>query len=209
MLIEIYADGSATIAAKPGGFGWVMVIDGVVHSEGNGHMPRATNNDAEMEAAIQGMAAVVRYLMANPVEAEVHLRSDSQIILNWANGTSAFKQSSKSLKYKQLRGLYIRLKAQTKWVRGHSGHEHNDRCDKLANLGRHKLTPQDEIPDKRITKVKKIGKRTENVICLFFRNGLKLVDLENNLVENYNPTLHGERSVTITPVELRVKDESK
>lgn len=207
MLIEIYTDGSATVATKPGGYGWVMVIDGVKHSEGNGHMPRATNNDAEMEAAIQGMAAVVRFLMSNPVQADVHLRSDSQIVLNWANGTSDFKQKGKELKYKQLRGLFLRLKAETKWVRGHSGHEHNERCDHLANLGRHELTPDQEMPAKP-PRAKKIGKRTDNVICLFFKNNLKLVDLENNLVENYNPTLHGERTVTTTSVVLRIAEDN-
>lgn len=193
MLIEIYTDGSATVAAKPGGYGWVLVIDGVKHSEGNGHMHRATNNDAEMEAAIQGMAAVVRLLTSMPnVTSEVHLRSDSQIVLNWANGTSAFKQSAKVNKYDQLRSLYLRLRAQTKWVRGHSGHEHNERCDVLANLGRHKLTPQDEIkkPTKRI---KKIEKRSEEVILVNYKNSLKLVDFSNNIIENYDKSKHGER----------------
>lgn len=194
MLIEVYTDGSATVASKPGGFGYVLVIDGVKHSEGNGHMQRATNNDAEMEAAIQGMAAVVRLLMSMPnVPNEVHLRSDSQIVLNWANGNSAFKQSAKIQKYDQLRSLYTRLKAQTKWVKGHSGHEHNERCDVLANLGRHKLTPQDEIkkPTKRI---KKIGKLThEDLILVNYKNSLKLVDFKNNIIENYDMTKHGER----------------
>lgn len=196
MLIEVYCDGSATIAARPGGFGWVLVIDGVKHSEGNGHMHKATNNDAEMMAAIEGMAQAVRYLMNNPQEnLEVHLRSDSQIVLNWANGTSAFKQETKYMQYQKLRSLFLRLKAVSKWVRGHSGHEHNERCDHLATLGRLKLGIDAELPRKN-KKIRKIDKRTENVICLFYKNSLKLIDMENNLVENYNPKIHGERTVT-------------
>lgn len=213
MLIEIYTDGSATIATKPGGYGWVMVIDGKIHSEGNGHMTSATNNDAEMEAAIQGMAAVVRHLMANPeIKAEIHLRSDSQIVLNWADGTSSFKQKAKELKYHQLRSLYKRLGAKTRWVEGHSGHKHNDRCDELANLGRHNLTADQELPKKAkarkatVARINKIGKRTDSVICLLYRNNLKLVDLANNIVENYNPTLHGERIPTTANVPLDLGD---
>lgn len=209
MLIEIYCDGSATVYNKPGGYGWVLVIDGVKHSEGNGHMLNATNNDAELEAAVQGMAEVVRFLMANPQDdLKVHLRSDSQIVLNWANGSSKFTQKAKEMKYKQLRSLFLRLKAETHWIRGHSGHEHNERCDQLANLGRHKLTPQDEMPSKAFKKkVKKIGKRTEDVICLYFKNVLKLVDFSNNIVENYNPTLHGQREVTTVSIGLDLGGE--
>lgn len=210
MLIEAYADGSATIASKPGGYGWCLVVDGVKHSEGNGHMLKATNNDAELQGAIQVMAQAVRFLMTMPGHtAEVHLRCDSQIVLNWANGTSQFKQKAKEEQYQQLRSLFIRLKAQTKWVRGHSGHEHNERCDELATLGRLKLTPQDEIPSKKSRKINKIGKRTENTICVIFRNVLKIIDIENNLIENYNPTIHGERKPTMASVPLNMGDDIK
>lgn len=193
MLIEIYCDGSATIAARPGGFGWVLVIDGAKHSEGNGHMHRATNNDAEMMAAIEGMAQVVRFLMANPQEnVEVHLRSDSQIVLNWANGSSSFKQETKYMQYQKLRSLFVRLKAQSKWVRGHSGHEHNERCDHLATLGRLNLAQDAEIPKKK-KKIKKIDKRSEEVILVNYKNSLKLIDFCNNIIESYDKSKHGER----------------
>lgn len=138
MKIEVYTDGSATIATKPGGYGWVMVFDGVKVSEGSGRMENATNNDAELEAAIMGLAAVLGHInnSIEKLDTEVWLVSDSQIILRWADGTQRFKQQKKIQKFKALQFLMKRLNAKTRWVQGHSGDEHNSRCDKLANWAR-------------------------------------------------------------------------
>lgn len=152
MKIEVYTDGSATIKTRPGGYGWVMVIDGSKHSEGNGHIPLATNNDAEMEAAIHGLAAALKFVnnqqhlwaqgtsIQVPVF-DVTLVSDSQITLNWANGTYKFKQEAKYDRFAILKSLMERLNAKTRWVQGHSGDEHNERCDVLANEGRNGPKP--------------------------------------------------------------------
>jgi ribonuclease HI len=134
MQIEIYSDGSATTAEKPGGYGWVMVQDGTKISEGSGHMPNASNNDAEMEAAIQGIAAALKHVNALDEQRElsdrgfvgVTLVSDSQLILGWTSGRYRFKQLDKMDKYKQLQFLVKRLNVQTRWVRGHSGDVHRD-----------------------------------------------------------------------------------
>ena len=63
MKIEVYSDGSATTADKAGGWGSVIVIDGALHKELSGHLESATNNDAELEAAIQGLAATYDLLL--------------------------------------------------------------------------------------------------------------------------------------------------
>jgi ribonuclease HI len=160
MKIEVYTDGSATIATKPGGWAWVLVIDGVKHSEGSGRMENATNNDAELESAIMGLAAVLKEIGTDPPRIsysdqtlpEITLVSDSQIILRWANGTQRFKQQKKVQKYKQLQFLMHRLNAQTRWVRGHSGDEHNNRCDRLANWARKGI----EEPKPQVKKKKNI-----------------------------------------------------
>ncbi len=65
--IEVYSDGSATIATKPGGYGWVVVVDGEFHSEGSGHSDAATNNDMELEAAIQGLTAALNVIASDPI----------------------------------------------------------------------------------------------------------------------------------------------
>jgi ribonuclease HI len=137
--IEVYADGSATIATRPGGYGWVIVQDGVKVQEGSGRIENATNNDAELEAAIMGLGYVLKMVSASDYhsrEFEVELVSDSQIILGWANGTNKFKQKKKMQKFEALSFLVKRLQAKTRWVKGHDGDEHNERCDKLAGWAR-------------------------------------------------------------------------
>lgn len=204
--IEVFSDGSATIAAKPGGYGWVLVLDGTKHSEGNGHLEKSTNNDAEMEAAIYGLIAAQKYVLVNPGDYEVILCSDSQITLGWANGTYKFKQEAKYKRFEILKELMVRLKAKTRWVRGHSGDLHNERCDKLATLGRHRLGPNDKLPPKKsIRKIKnetrkklrdehKIGNKKDNVFNIWFNGTLKIVDLDKNICENHDIKVHGIRN---------------
>ena len=136
MKIEVYSDGSGTTKNTPAGWGYVIVVDGVKQYEGSGHMEFGTNNDAEMRASIEGLNSV--HNVFGPLEKEdsVTLVSDSQIILNWADGTNKFLQQDKMDKYLQLRNLMADLKADTRWVKGHSGEPYQERCDKLANAAR-------------------------------------------------------------------------
>lgn len=146
MIKEIlcYSDGSATMAKLPGGYGWVIVVDGVKYSEGSGHMPSASNNDAETQAAIESLKAAHDVMLKHNVFTtithvpSVTLCSDSQIVLGWADGSYKFKQiePEKIERYKQLSSLMAILNAKTRWVKGHSGDEHNERCDVLAGEAR-------------------------------------------------------------------------
>jgi ribonuclease HI len=218
MKIEVYTDGSATVATKPGGYGWVMVVDGAKHSEGNGHMEKASNNDAEMEAAIQGLVAVYKFILEKQCKHpgcedgviyedvdgpkhsasacpglhgwQVFLVSDSQLILGWADGGYKFKQLDKMDKYHQLKGLVARMKVKTRWVRGHSGDEHNERCDKLANEGRTGVVK----PEKPINSENSlIGNKKKGTVCIWYKGGLKVIDLDTNIVEDYKRDIHGSR----------------
>lgn len=197
MNIEVYSDGSATTKDKPGGYGWVMVIDGSKRLEGSGHMAGASNNDAEMEAAIQGLAAALKYCTEDnyrdPVVKSVTLCSDSQLVLGWASGTYRFKQQDKIQKYQQLQFLVKRLNVKTRWVEGHSGHEHNERCDKLANEARKGIARQKEKIEAISNGKTLIGTKKTGTLCVWYKNCLKVIDLETNTVENYDRAVHGPR----------------
>ena len=200
-VIEIYSDGSATSNDKPGGYGWVMVVDGVKHSEGSGHVENVSNNDMELESAIRGLMAVLKFVNEYDrihdqyVNAhEVTLVSDSQIILGWASGAYRFKQLKKIDKYKQLQFLVKRLGVKTRWVKGHSGDEHNERCDKLANHARKGTKEVDKAGNVPETM---IGSKKNGVVALWYGSTLKIVDLEKNIVENYNRDAHGKRGTLI------------
>lgn len=208
MHIEVFTDGSATTADKPGGWGYVLVVDGVKHSEGNGHMPNATNNDAEMQAVIEGLKAALAFSdqivdtisnlkLSDTTKIAVTVKSDSQLILGWTSGVFAFKQQDKLEKYKELRALVGYTGAKTEWVRGHNGNEHNERCDKLANLGR--LQKQEEL-DRKDAKDRGdtlIGTKKTGILCVWYKGVLKIIDLDKNVVENHNRDSHGARGAVL------------
>lgn len=210
MHFEVYTDGSATTKEKPGGYGYVIVKDGVKYSEGSGHIEKGTNNDAELQAAIEGLKFVQEtfytpaFILNLPSGTYIHvtLVSDSQIVLGWASGTYAFRQETKIDKYKQLQMLMHTTKAQTRWVEGHTGDEHNERCDKLANAARKcEPLPAEKLPTgnneiSAIVKQTTIGTKTDGIICFWFKDVLKVIDLNDNIVEDYHPE-HGKRSSSL------------
>lgn len=196
--VEVYADGSATVATKPGGYGYVILIDGQKVTEGSGYMEKASNNDAELEAAIQGLACVLRMRIEGKIPIgnhEVFLVSDSQIILGWANGTLRFKQRDKRHKFEQLQHVVKKLNVKTRWVKGHSGDEHNSRCDKLANMARKQLEKDDAKQEQKIEAKKHtvIGKRLGDTFCIWYKGKLKVIDFLTATVEDYSKDLHGKR----------------
>lgn len=158
MKIEVYSDGSATIKTRPGGFGYVVVIDDKVEESGSGALPLATNNDAELEGAIAGLAAAKRIIYNNPrhfnSESTVTLVSDSEIVLGWVTGEYRFKQQDKMERYIELTKLVNQLRATTRWVEGHSGDKYNEECDRLANEARKSLLPPEEQKPKKEKKQK-------------------------------------------------------
>ena len=95
MLIEVYSDGSGTTDEKPGGYGFVICVNRVKVAEGSGHLPKATNNVAELTAAISGLEYVTTHDLpgvdavssAECSAAEgIVLISDSQLVLKFASG---------------------------------------------------------------------------------------------------------------------------
>ncbi len=135
MKINVYSDGSGTVATKSAGYGYVVVVDGVKRYEGSGHLEFGTNNDAELQGAIEGLDSI-HYNFELEDLTDVWLVSDSEIVLGWADGTRAFRQEDKMSKYQQLRNLMAEFKVKTCWVPGHAGEIYNERCDKLANAAR-------------------------------------------------------------------------
>ncbi len=200
MRIEIYADGSAQTSATAGGWGSVIVIDGIKHKELSGHLVSATNNDAELIAALKGLEYTLEYICSFQgsfsIENEVTLISDSEIVLNWANGKYRFKQIDKMPLYDSLMRLMKKMKVQTLWVRGHSGNVWNERCDRLANLARKQIQ---EVPNDRIeNKIQSsIGSKKKGTASVYYKGQLMVLDFEAGIIETYNRDAHGKRGSMI------------
>ncbi len=135
--IEVYSDGSGNTMASDGGFGWRIVVDGVFLEEGSGYLPQATNNIAELTAAIQGLNRVSSIILQNGWQnAEVVLVSDSMLVLNYANGKWKCKAEHLKPLRADLQHVYNKVDADTRWVKGHAGDEHNEAVDVLAGNAR-------------------------------------------------------------------------
>lgn len=136
-LIEVYADGSGNTLASDGGYGWRIVVDGVLLEEGSGYLPQATNNVAEITAAIEGLTRASSIIQQNGwTLAQVMLVSDSQLVLGYASAKWRCKAEHLKPLCQRLQFIYNCVDGETRWVRGHSGDEHNSACDKLAGEAR-------------------------------------------------------------------------
>ena len=140
MLIEVYADGSGNTFDSDGGYGWRLVIDGTLSAEGSGYLSKATNNVAEITAAIEGLNYAKDYIRLNGLQQQsppdVYLVSDSQLVLGYASGSYQCKALHLTQLYIQLKKVFKDVNGKTRWVKGHSGDEHNEGCDKLAKAAR-------------------------------------------------------------------------
>ena len=142
MEVTIYTDGSARGNPNgPGGYGAVLhYVDskGTLHErELSQGYAKTTNNRMELMAAIAGLEALVR-------PCQVTLYSDSQYLVkafneHWIDGWQ--KKNWKRGKNDPVKNvdLWKRLLAAVEphevkfvWVKGHNGHEMNERCDQLA-----------------------------------------------------------------------------
>ncbi|HSK06964.1 MAG TPA: ribonuclease H [Acidimicrobiia bacterium] len=140
----VFTDGASEGNPGPGGWGAVYVQDGEVVDEARGSEPHTTNNKMELTALIAGLRMV-------PLDAEVDIYTDSQLIVNiitkWADGWKArgwTKKSSGPIAnldlVKEAHALYKqRPGARLQWIKAHSGNRWNEYADALATSYRREI----------------------------------------------------------------------
>lgn len=145
--ITIYTDGSALGNPGPGGYGTIICNDGI-KTEYSGGYKHTSNNRMELLAVIIGLSHV-----SDPSEIEIIL--DSQYVINafnknWIRNwiandwklTSGGPVKNKDL-WKKLLEVKEKHDVTFSWVKGHDGHEENERCDLLAKTAAGK--PEDQL----------------------------------------------------------------
>lgn len=141
MLVKIYTDGACSGNPGKGGYGTILIAEdesGKVHKKEITQGFRVTtNNRMELLAAIVGLEALKK-------PCDVELTSDSKYLVDafnqkWVDGwvKKGWKGANKQPVKNQ--DLWKRLLEAKKnhnvkfiWVKGHNGHEFNERCDEMA-----------------------------------------------------------------------------
>lgn len=128
MQITLYTDGACSGNPGPGGFAAILVAqdqNGKVLREKEivGSEAFTTNNRMELMAVIAGLKALNQ-------PAIVKIVSDSQYVIHTI--TKNWKRKKNNDLWQELDALISQHTVEWKYVKGHSGHEYNERCDKLA-----------------------------------------------------------------------------
>ena len=134
--VQIYTDGACRGNPGRGGWGAVLVFNGI-EKELSGGEALTTNNRMELTAAIEALSALKE-------PCSVTLTSDSKYLTDaitkgWARAWKAkgWKKADRSPAlnpdlWEKLLSLLEIHSVEFIWVKGHDGHPYNERCDRLA-----------------------------------------------------------------------------
>jgi ribonuclease HI len=136
--VVIHTDGACS--GNPGPGGWGAILESGAHrKEIKGGETLTTNNRMELTAAIEALEA-----LKQPSHIELYTDSNylrggiTQWIKKWkVNGwrTSDKKPVANEELWKRLELATERHKVHWHWVKGHTGHNDNERADELAREG--------------------------------------------------------------------------
>ncbi len=137
-VVDIYTDGACK--GNPGVGGWGVLFKSTGRTrELYGGEAQTTNNRMELTAPIRALETLKR-------PCHVRLHTDSQYvqlgISRWIHGwkkngwrTSDKKPVKNDDLWRELDALAAQHDIEWVWVKGHAGHDGNERADELANLG--------------------------------------------------------------------------
>src|SRR5699024_1281811 len=142
-MIEIYTDGASSGNPGPGGYGTILrtIYRGnnpgyygkLIEKEFSGGYRRTTNNRMELMAVIVGLEAV------KTKQQNITIYSDSKYFIDAIAKKWVYNWVKKGFAGKKNKDLWLRLlktyeqhTVKLVWVKGHSGHPLNERCDQLA-----------------------------------------------------------------------------
>ena len=144
--VTLYTDGSCAGNPGPGGYAVILSYRGR-QKELVGGFRQTTNNRMELLAIIQGLSA-----LKEPCSVELH--SDSEYVVRAMNEGWPYAWRKKGWRRTRKKGvanrdlwsklleLCNRHEVRFEWVKGHSGHPMNERCDQLAV----EMTRASELP---------------------------------------------------------------
>tara|TARA_Y100001970_G_scaffold77387_1_gene98377 strand:- start:4929 stop:5363 length:435 start_codon:yes stop_codon:yes gene_type:complete len=139
MSIKVYTDGACKGNPGPGGWG-ALIIDGESKTELYDGIRNTTNNQMEMQAAIEAL----EHLKGNSKLIKLYTDSNylrqgiTEWIIKWKSNnwrTASKKPVANKELWMKVDELSNALNIEWNWVKGHDGNPGNERADYLANLG--------------------------------------------------------------------------
>src|SRR3990167_4427354 len=124
--IVVYTDGSCMPNPGKGGWAFVALDKDGEEVEIFGGEKKTTNNIMEMAAVMEAL----RYFW---FEKNFRIFSDSQYVINCAQGK--WKRKKNQELWKEFDTLANGKNIEWVWIRGHSGNPYNERVDRLAKEG--------------------------------------------------------------------------
>ncbi|MFT4737231.1 MAG: ribonuclease HI [Cyclobacteriaceae bacterium] len=131
-MITIYTDGSAKGNPGRGGYGTILDFKGKEKELSEGYR-MTTNNRMELLAVIKGLEAIKQEGW------QVKVVSDSKYVvdsvekgwlMSWVK--KGFKGKKNEDLWRRFLKVYPKHQVKFQWIKGHAGHEQNERCDQLA-----------------------------------------------------------------------------
>lgn len=134
--VMMYTDGACGGNPGPGGYGCILVYK-ENEREIHGGDAQTTNNRMELSAVIEGLSALNE-------PCEVTVTSDSKYVTDainkgWLDSWRAhgWKKADKKPVlnvdlWEKLIPLIEKHNVKFEWIKGHNGHEYNERCDRMA-----------------------------------------------------------------------------
>jgi ribonuclease HI len=156
--VELYTDGACI--GNPGPGGWAYILKhpktGKMREQYGGE-PKTTNNRMELTAVIKGLEALKR-------QTRVKLVSDSNYVVQglcewmhkwkkngWKKSPNAATKIPNAELWEKAYAAYMNHTVQPTWVRGHTGHPENERCDQLATAEAERQKFGEAEPDPEAT----------------------------------------------------------
>tara|TARA_B100000035_G_C21037010_1_gene571598 strand:+ start:9129 stop:9560 length:432 start_codon:yes stop_codon:yes gene_type:complete len=137
-MIKVYTDGACK--GNPGQGGWgALICEKDTRREIYGGEGNTTNNRMELMAVIRALESLKEQNDITVFTDSIYVQKGiSEWIMNWKR--NGWKSSNKkSVKNKdlwvELDNLNNSMSIKWQWIKGHAGHEGNERADYLANLG--------------------------------------------------------------------------
>lgn len=138
VVVEIFTDGACKGNPGPGGWGALLRF-GDKEKELCGGERATTNNRMELLAVIRALESLNRRCAVKlHTDSQYVLKGISEWIINWKKRgwkTADKKPVKNEDLWRTLDGLVAQHDIKWIWVKGHAGHEGNERADQLANKG--------------------------------------------------------------------------